>query len=397
MPEFTVEYVDPRGGIREETASADSAQAVRRRFVERGILVRSVKARRAPTSPPARGRIDLQQFVVFNEQFLALIRAGMPIPQSLDLLADNVRNKVLANHLAAVRDDVKVGVETSQAFANRQAFPPIYITSLLAGERSGALASVLERYVTYQKLTLAIRKKILVSLIYPAILVALVIALVVFLVTFVVPEFAALYETMDAALPVSTQLLVELGTASRDNWMWLLAGLVATVAAAAWVLKSDAARISLERITFRAPVIGKLWIRYHVAQVSRLLGTLLTGGIPLIRALDTASESMGSGLLRGALVSAQGRVHEGQSLTESLAQTRIFPPLAIEMVRVGESTGALPAMLESVAEFFDEEVQTRTAALLSLIEPAIMVGMGIFVAFVLISLYLPIFSLAGQL
>ena len=400
MPEFTVEYADSKGAIREETASADSAQALRRKYVERGILVRSVKARRNPTAsvaPSARRRIDLQQFIVFNEQFLALIRAGMPIPQSLELLAGNVRNKALANHLAAVRDDVKVGVPTSQAFANRRAFPPIYITSLLAGERSGALTAVLERYVTYQKLTLAIRKKILVSLIYPSILITLVIALVVFLVTFVVPEFAALYETMNAALPVSTQLLVGLGTASRDNWMWLLAGLVVTVAAAVWVLRSDAARISVERITFRAPVIGKLWIRYHVAQVSRLLGTLLTGGIPLIRALDTASESMGSGLLRAALVSAQGRVREGQALTESLSQTGIFPPLAIEMVRVGESTGALPAMLESVAEFFDEEVQTKTTALLNLIEPTIMIGMGIFVAFVLISLYLPIFSLAGQL
>jgi len=211
-----------------------------------------------------------------------------------------------------------------------------------------------------------------------------------------VPEFATLYETMDAALPVSTQLLVGLGTASRDNWMWLLAGLVAMVSAVAWILRSDAARISLERITFRAPVIGQLWIRYQVARVSRLLGTLLTGGIPLTRALETASESMGSGLLRGALVSAKGRVHEGQSLTDSLLQTGIFPPLAIEMVRVGESTGALPAMLESVAEFFDEEVQTKTTALLNLVEPAIMIGMGIFVAFVLISLYLPIFSLAGQ-
>ena len=400
MPEFTVEYADSKGAIREETASADSAQALRRRYIERGILVRSVQARRTPSAsvaPPARGRIDLQQFIVFNEQFLALIRAGMPIPQSLELLAGNVRNKALANHLAAVRDDVKVGVPTSQAFANRQAFPPIYITSLLAGERSGALAAVLERYVTYQKLTLAIRKKILVSLIYPSILIALVIALVVFLVTFVVPEFAALYETMNAALPVSTQLLVGLGTASRDNWMWLLAGLAVTVAVAVGVLRSDTARISLERITFRAPVIGKLWIRYHVAQVSRLLGTLLTGGIPLVRALDTASESMGSGLLRAALVSAQGRVQEGESLTASLSQTGIFPPLAIEMVRVGESTGALPAMLESVAEFFDEEVQTKTTALLNLIEPTIMIGMGIFVAFVLISLYLPIFSLAGQL
>ena len=399
MPEFTVNYTDPQGGVHEEVAAAISARAARQQFTSRGLLVRSVRTQQqSQTAKPSRrrGRLDLQQFVVFNAQFLALIRAGMPIPQSLELLAGNVRNKALAAHIATVRNDVKVGVPLSDAFAKRKVFPPIYVTSLLAGERSGALDSVLERYVEYQKLALAIRKKILISLIYPTILIALVLALVVFLVTYVVPEFAQLYETMDANLPMSTQLLVALGGAARDNALALLAAGAAASATAIWVLRREGARASLERLLLRAPIVGQLWIRYQVAQLARLLGTLLTGGVPLVRALETASESLGSGLLRGKLDAVRARVREGQTLAASMLQANIFPTLSVEMVRVGESTGALPQMLTSVAEFFDDEVQTKTAALLNLIEPVIMIFMGIFVAFVLISLYLPIFSLAEQ-
>lgn len=320
----------------------------------------------------------------------------MPIPQSLELLSGNVRNASLAAHIAAVRDEVRVGVPLSEAFARRRAFPPIYITSLLAGERSGALDSVLDRYVTYEQIALAIRKKLLVSLIYPAVLIVLVAVLVVFLVTYVVPEFSQLYETMDASLPASTRWLVAFGQASRDNAAALLAGLAALLGSCTWALRRPAARAALERTLLRTPMIGQLWIRYQVAQLARLLSTLLTGGIPLMRALETAGESMGSSLLQSALATARDRVKEGQSLAGSLLDTSIFPALAIEMVRVGESTGSLPQMLTSVAEFFDEEVQIKTAALLNLVEPAIMVCMGIFVAFVLISLYLPIFGLAGQ-
>lgn len=400
MPEFTVKYADAQGGVREETARAASEHVLRRQYAERGRLVHSVRpsqARAETGTGSGRGRLDLQQFVVFNEQFLALIRAGMPIPQSLELLADNVRNKALARSISSVRDDVKIGVPLSQAFAKRGMFPPIYVTSLLAGERSGALGVVLDRYVTYQKLALAIRKRILVSLIYPSVLVTLVVALVIFLVTYVVPEFAQLYETMDAALPTSTQLLVAIGSAARDTALPLGIILTLAIIGAIWTLRREAARAAVDRLVLRVPLLGHLWIRYHVAQLARLLSTLLSGGIPLVRALETAGESMGSGLLRASLASVRDRVREGQSLAGSLLLAGIFPALSIEMVRVGETTGALPQMLTSVAEFFDDEVQTKTAALLNLIEPAIMICMGIFVAFVLISLYLPIFNLAGQL
>ena len=348
----------------------------------------------APRAP--RGRLDLQQFVVFNSQFLALVRAGLPIPQSLDLLVGNVRNKALASHLAKVRDDVKVGVPLSVAFRSRGVFPPIYVTSLLAGERSGGLDEVLERYISYQSLALAIRKKILVSLIYPSVLVVLVVVLVVFLVTYVVPEFAKLYETMDSNLPLSTQLLVATGNAAREHAVPILLMVASALGLGAWALRRDGTRRQIQGLTLRSPVLGPLWIRYQVAQLARLLSTLLTGGVPLVAALQTAGTSVGTGVLQDTLRTVQERVREGQGLSQSIARAGIFPTLAVEMVKVGEATGALPQMLTSVAEFFDEEVQTKTTALLSLIEPVIMIFMGIFVAFVLISLYLPIFSLAEQ-
>ncbi len=341
-------------------------------------------------------KVNLEQFVVFNEQFLALIRAGMPIPHSLELLCGNLRNKTLAGHLTAVREAVQKGMPTSQAFAERGVFPPIYVTSILAGERSGSLDSVLERYVSYQKLSLAIRKKLLLSLIYPSILVLLVIVLVAFLITFVVPEFAQLYITMDAALPLSTQVLVDLGVIARDNALTWISLLGIVVGGVIWLSRRPAFRERIERLILHTPLVGPLWIRYQTAQLSRLLSTLLAGGLPLIRALETTGESMASSLLRRSLVHVREQVREGQSLAASLAGTEAFPNLAVEMVRVGERTGALPQMLTSVAEFFDEEVRTKSAALLSLIEPTIMIGMGLFVAFVLISLYLPIFSLAEQ-
>jgi type IV pilus assembly protein PilC len=242
-----------------------------------------------------------------------------------------------------------------------------------------------------------VRKKILVSLIYPAVLVTLVLCLILFLVTYVVPEFAALYDSMDATLPYMTQLLVAFGVTFSENLL-----LVSVVTGAmifsffAW-MRSDTARDTFDRVKRRVPIFGIIWLKYQVAQISRLLSTLLQGGIPLLQALETASESMGSKLMQNAIQQSRIAVKEGQALSSSMAKTGVFPPLAVEMVQVGESTGALPAMLNSVAEFFEDDVNTRMTAVLSLIEPAIMIFMGLFVAFVLIALYLPIFTLAERI
>jgi type IV pilus assembly protein PilC len=285
----------------------------------------------------------------------------------------------------------------SEAFRAQGIFPKIYVTSIMAGEKSGSLVEVLERYITYQKLALAVRKKILVSLMYPSVLVVLVILLMVFLVTYVVPSFATLYNSMSAKLPTITIYLIAIGTTARNYVLLGAAAVIGAIFTFIWWSRKETAQEKIDRVKIKVPLFGNIWIKYQVAQFSRVLSTLLTGGIPLVQGLETAADSLGTPLLRKALDKAGKMVREGQPLSASLKSTNIFPPLAIDMIEVGESTGALPVMLNSVAEFYEEDVNTRMAAALSLIEPAIMIFMGCFVAFVLIALYLPIFSLADTI
>lgn len=401
MAEFVLKYADARGQIKQEIAEAGSEQELRERFTQQGFLVYSVKARGkfdqlAPslTGANRKKKLNLEKFLIFNQQFVTLIKAGLPILKSLDLLATRLTDARMSPLISAVRDDVRVGTSLSDAFAKQGVFPPIYVTSLLAGERSGALVEVLERFVNYQRMTLAVRKKLIASLIYPSLLIVLVLLLVVFLITYVVPQFSSLYSSMNAKLPLLTTLLISFGEAAQEYlWFGLLGVVGAGFGIRAWA-KTAAGQEVLDRVKLKMPIAGEIWIKYQVAQFARVLSTLLLGGIPLIQALETAAASVGTRVLSKALESTRKSVREGQTLSSSLNATGVFPPLALDMIEVGESTGALPAMLGSVAEFFEDDVQTRLGAALSLIEPAIMIFMGIFVAFVLVALYLPIFSLA---
>jgi type IV pilus assembly protein PilC len=405
MAEFLLKYADPRGEIRSQVAEATSESEARERFTQQGFLVYSVRPRVVVGSAVSvglskrRGRkkLDIEKFLIFNQQFLTLVRAGLPILKSLDLLAERLTDPKLGPHIKAVRDQVKGGALLSEAFEDQGIFPAIYVTSVLAGEKSGALGEVLDRYINYQKMALAVKKKILLSLIYPAVLIVLVFTLIIFLITYVVPNFAELYKSMSASLPAMTQLLIAVGTTARSYILLIAGALVAAVVLFRFWSRGEGARLQIDRVKLRTPIFGEIWIKYQVAQFSRILSTLLVGGIPLMQALSTASESLGTPLLKRALEKAVRMVKEGQSLSSALATTRVFPGLAVDMIEVGESTGALPAMLNSVAEFYEDDVNTRMTATLSLIEPAIMIFMGGFVAFVLIALYLPIFSIADKL
>jgi type IV pilus assembly protein PilC len=401
VAEFVLKYADPRGQMHQQVAEAISEKDLRERFSQQGFLIYSVKPRRALAGMvPGGGRkrkINLEKFLIFNQQFVTLIRAGLPILKALDLLSERLTDEKLAPHIKAVREEVKNGSLLSDAFARQAVFPPMYVTSVLAGEKSGSLGEVLDRYITYQKLALAVRKKVVLSLVYPCLLLVLVICLMVFLVTFVVPKFAELYESMSAQLPAATKILIAVGTTARNYILFgFLALVLAAIAFRFWA-KTEKGEVRVDRWRMRMPLIGEMWIKYQVAQFARVLGTLLVGGIPLLQALETASSSLGTRLLKNNLAEAGQMVKEGQALSSSLQKTGIFPGLSIDMIEVGESTGALPQMLSSVAEFYEDDVNTRMSASLSLIEPAIMIFMGCFVTFVLVALYLPIFSLADTL
>jgi len=404
MSDWVLKYADARGEIHQQVTQAVSEQEVRDRYAQQGFLIYSIRPRRAARGLSTevsllgrRKKLNLEKFLIFNQQFVTLVRAGLPILKSLDLLADRLTDPKLGPHIKTVRDEVRKGTLLSEAFRMQGVFPKIYVTTVMAGEKSGSLAEVLDRYIVYQKLALAVRKKIIVSLLYPSVLITLVLGLIVFLVTYVVPNFAQLYSSMSAQLPEITQILIAVGTTARNYVLLFFVGLVAAGFLFVMWSRRESAKEKLDAVKMRTPVLGDIWLKYQVAQFARVLSTLLTGGIPLMQGLETAADSLGTALLRRSLEKAGKMVREGQALSGSLKQTKIFPALAIDMIEVGESTGALPIMLNSVAEFYEDDVNTKMTAALSLIEPAIMIFMGIFVAFVLIALYMPIFSLADTI
>jgi len=396
MAEFLIRMADDRGKVLERAESGYSAAEVRDRYQQSGYLVYWVKPRGLISGGeirlPQRRRVKLEEFVIFNQQFLTLIRAGLPIVQALELLAKRQRNQYFRMLLEDVRDRTKSGDPISTAFDKQGAFPKIYSTTLMAGERSGNLDEVLSRFVAFQRLGLSFRKKLLASLVYPVLLVVGVMGLITMLVTFVVPRFAELFSDLNQKLPPMTEFTITTALAAKRSLPMIVAVAIALWFAANRWAKTQQGSEMLDRIKLGMPVLGSIWQRYQIAVFSRMLSTLLSGGLPLVTSLETAGQSMSSRLVVNGIDEATRSVREGKSLALSLEETGVFPELAVEMVEVGEATGALPTMLSSVAEFYEEDVQSALTAAMSLIEPLILLVMGLVVGFVLISLYLPIFS-----
>jgi type IV pilus assembly protein PilC len=394
MAEFVIKLADERGRVQEQVQTAASAEELRNRFLHAGYHVFSVRAR-GGLGGLSRRKVKLEPFLIFNQQFLTLIRAGLPILGSLQMLSKIQKNAHFSAQLEDVTNRVKTGEALSAAFEAQSGFPIMYTTTLLAGERSGNLQEVLERYVSFQKVSLTFRKKLTASLIYPALLLSLVAGLMVFLLAYVVPQFSILYDQMGNKLPGMTLALMATGKWLNRNFLYLLLGAGVVGFAFHRFSLTDRGKDAIDSFRIGLPVFGKIWIKYQVALFSRTLSTLLTGGLPLVPSLETAARSISSRKVSKAVNSSITTVREGKSLADSLGKTGVFPDLAAEMITVGEQTGALPQMLNSVAEFFEEDVATALSAALALIEPAILIVMGVVVVFILISLYLPIFSL-GQ-
>ena len=401
MAEFLVKVADEQGHLRQQVEHGHSEAEVHDRFTQQGYLVYWVKPRTLLSSGRGQfgrrgGKLQQSTFLIFNQQFLTLIKAGLPILTSLDLLIKRQRDKFLLQRLENVRERVKGGELLSDAFAAQQVFPKMYTTTLLAGEKSGSMEEVLGRYIAYQRMVQTFRKKLLASLVYPALLVSMVTLMLIFLITFVVPKFADLYNSLGAQLPAVTVFMLQFGlNAQKYGWLVLLVGVVLVVLLWQWK-QSDKGAQRIDRFLLALPLIGEIRLKYQVANFSRILATLLQGGLPLVPAMQTAGESMSSRQMLNGVTAAAERVKEGQSLAHSLETQNLFPDLAVEMLEVGESTGALPAMLASVAEFYEEDVQMALSAAMALIEPIILIFMAVFVGGILISLYWPIFNLAGN-
>jgi type IV pilus assembly protein PilC len=394
--EFVVKLADERGRVLEQTHAAATADELRARFTQNGYYVYSVKAKSGMIPGIAKSKkTKLETFLVFNQQFLTLIRAGIPILNALELLSRRQKNLTFRAQLEDVHQRVRNGESMSQAFQAQGAFPVIYITTLTAGEKSGNLEEVLARYLSFQKITLTFTKKLKASLIYPALLIVLVTGLLLFLIGFVVPRFAQLYDQIGSKLPELTLLMIQAGNAVQKYFFFA----IPVVALLIWLLvrwvKTESGAVLIDKVRVSLPLFGDIWLKYQVALFARTLSTLLQGGLPLVPSLETAARSISSRSVSAAVSTSVTSVREGRGLARSLEETGIFPELSVEMIEVGEGSGALSPMLNSVAEFYEEDVQTALTASLNLIEPAILIVMGVVVVTILISLYLPIFSLSN--
>jgi type IV pilus assembly protein PilC len=399
MGEFVCRVADANGRVFSHVEAASSLDEARQKLADRGLYVYSVDARKGILPGFGRRReraVSGTDFLILNQQFNTLIKAGIPILRALDLLADRASSPRLRPVISQIRDRVREGKSLSEAVSEAGVFSKVYVTAILAGEKSGNLSGVLEYYIAYQKVSTGVRKKIIATLVYPTLLIIVATIIVTYLVSFVIPKFATLYRDLQVPLPAPTQLLIALTVDYR--WAFLLGVAVLAMLAAGVFLwsRTEEGGLAFDRLKFRLPVVGDTLLKFQVAQFSRTLATLLTGGTPLVAGLQTASDAIGSKLVRGTVSEATQMVREGESLHGALASKNVMPTMALDMIEVGESSGALAPMLTSVAEFYEDEVSLRLGTLVAIIEPVILVFMGLLVMFILLALYLPIFSFSAS-
>ena len=397
--EFRARFATARGEIGEGVYSAESESRLRRELEEKGLYVLSLRRRSGlagllPTR--SRRRVSRQEFLVFNQELATLLKAGMALVPSLDILRQRVANATFKGVLDDVYERVKAGASLSEAFGEHETlFPPVYSASLMAGERSGNLDSVIRRYVAYEKVVGTVRRRTISALIYPAILVTLMLGLVGFIVFRVVPAFADFYASFDKPLPLATQLLVGVSHAAAGNLWLLLGGVALVVLGTRTLLKSQAYGLRIDRALLGVPWAGGTLRKFATAQLSRTLATLLGGGIPLVNGLEITVRAMSNRYLAREMEAVRVQVQEGRGFAEALRDRAAFPDVAVKMVEVGESTGALQEMLNSIADFYDEEIETEVGRFLTLIEPILLVVMGLIIAVVILSLYMPIIQLSS--
>jgi len=396
MGEFVCRVADANGRVFSHVEAAADKDEARQKLADRGLYVYSVDARNTLVSGflgvRRERKIGGNDFLVLNQQFNTLIKAGLPILRALDLLATRASAPKLRPILTQIRDRVREGKSLSEAVDEAGVFSKVYSTAILAGEKSGNLSGVLEYYIAYQRVSTGVQKKLVAALVYPTLLIITATAIVTYLVTFVVPKFGALYRDLGVELPTPTKILIAITIDYRPYILGCVGLLALTGIAIFFWSRSEQGGVMFDRFKFKVPLLGTTLLKFQVAQFCRTLGTLLTGGTPLVAALATASDSIGSRLVRGTVGQATQMVREGESLHGALSANQVMPEMALDMIEVGETSGALAPMLNSVAEFYEEEVSLKLGALVSLIEPVLLIFMGLLVAGILISLYLPIFS-----
>jgi type IV pilus assembly protein PilC len=398
MPEFIVRVGTPDGQIVERHIQATNVNAAEDELRRQGMHIFAAKRGTMAIRdllPRSRKVVSMERFLLFNQELLALVRAGLPILQSFDIMLERQKNPRFREVLTDIRDKLKSGVSLSDAFGSYgNVFPAIYSTSLRAGERSGDLEGVLRRFLRYQKMIVTLRKRVVSALIYPAVLVTLSVTMVFIMLTKVIPRFAEFYAGFNADLPVFTKMLITVATTLNDHFIMTLVGAaIVVLLLRRWIATTG--RVAWDRFKLRLPMVGGILHRFAIMQFTQSLGTLLGGGTPMVPAIEIASQSVTNQMVSAKVAGIVQNVREGEPLWRSLESTGVISDLAVEMIKVGESTGALTEMLANVSEFYDEEIEARLSRVVAAIEPVILVFMGLVIATLLYAFYLPLFQLTS--
>jgi len=401
--QFVCRVGTPDGRVLEETISAGDEASLRTELAKRGVHVFDVRRRGVPRNLGVSGfslrrkSVPAEEFVIWNQELAALLKAGLPLLQALDLMLERMKNAYFKGVLTDIRDRVKSGTDLSEAFASYgDTFPRLYPSTLKAGERSGELEKVIRRFIRYMRLLLNARRQVVSALIYPTVLVGLSIAMMVVMAIFVVPKFMGFFQELDAELPLITRIVLGISSFASHNWPVLLVGIIAATFVFRQWGKTGPGRQTIDRWKLKLPFLGPVLHRFSLAEFCRSLGTLLAGGIPLVPAFEIAASSVGNMFVRGRLEPTIQSVREGKPFHSALEESGVFVDMAVDMVKVGEATGSLDEMLGSIADFLDEQIETRMQRILSLIEPLMLVIMGIMIAILLVSIYLPLFGMLGS-
>ncbi len=401
MPEFVCRLGAPDGSVVEQRRVAVSVDSLRRELETEGYHVFSVAGARSRFRLPFFSRAEKvagQDFLLFNTQLKTLLHAGMPLAQSLELLKDQQTSPHFRALLDKVHQQVTTGVALSDAFlALGEIFPRLYANSLRAGERTGELEQVIERFVEYQRLVEAVRKKIIAALTYPAVLVTLAVGLIIILMTYVIPSFSDFYVQFETELPLPTRIVIGSANVMKDNFLLIIAGAAVSWYALRVWRSSPRGRLITDRWKLRLPLVGRLTHLFALSQFTRSLAILLGGGTPMVPALETASTSVSNAHISELFLGCVQEVQEGRPLSDALADTDQAPEMALAMIRVGESTGALPEMLSHTSDFFDESIDFTLGRVVTLIEPLILVMMGIVVAGLLLAVYYPLLTIVSKI
>jgi len=396
--EYVCKVGMPSGEIVERTYTADDEAALRVDLEQKGLYIFSVRGQSVTTFRLRRPNVPPNVLLMFCQELAALLKAGLPLLQSLDVMLERQANATFKRSLTTIRDKIKTGVSLSDAFkAEGELYPSIFSSTLVAGERSGNLEGVIRRYVQYLSLSLALKKKAIAAAVYPVVLLCLMVAVVGVLVVFVIPQFKDFYQGLGGQLPLPTRILLSISDFVRGNVIVLALALIGVVIAIVLWFRREESKMLVDSVLLKIPVVGPMLRMYATSQLARTLSTLLSGGLPLLSALGVAANSIGNRAMAAAVSSGTTHIREGRSLTVALESSQMVDNLAIEMVKVGEQTGALADMLNTLAEFYDQEMETRLATAMGLIEPILLVIMAIVVAGMLIAFYLPMFQVFGQI